>query len=112
MSHSYSDGRTLNHSPNSTFEQVLEARLSRRGLLKGAAALAVAGSLPLAGCATVLRREGNLGFRGIAVSAADAVRVPEGYSANVLYAWGDPVGHPSGSPAFKPDAGNTADEQA
>jgi secreted PhoX family phosphatase len=113
MSHSYSDGQTLNVSSNSTFEQILEARLSRRGLLKGTAALAVAGSLPLAGCATAgLRREGNLGFKGISVSTADAVRVPEGYSANVLYAWGDPVGHPSGSPAFKQDASNTADEQA
>lgn len=113
MSHSYSDGRTLNESPNATFDQILEARLSRRGLLKGAAALAVAGSLPLAGCAIGgLRREGNLGFKGISVSTADAVRVPEGYAANVLYAWGDPVGHPSASPAFKQDAGNSADEQA
>jgi len=112
MSHSYSDGQPLNASSNSTFEQILETRLSRRGLLKGAAALAVAGSLPLAGCATGLKREGRLGFKGISVSTADAVRVPEGYAANVLYAWGDPVGHPSGSPAFKPDASNTADEQA
>lgn len=113
MSHSYSDGRTLNVSPNATFDQILEARLSRRGLLKGAAALAVAGSLPLAGCATGgLSREGKLGFNAISVSTADAVRVPDGYAANVLYAWGDPVGHPSASPVFKTDASNTADEQA
>lgn len=113
MSHSYSDGRSLNDSANPTFEQILEARLSRRGLLKGAAALAVAGTLPLAGCAsTGTRREATLGFRGISISTADAVRVPQGYAANVLYAWGDPVGHPSGSPAFKADATNTADEQA
>ncbi len=114
MSHSYSDGQALNVSPNPTFKQILEARLSRRGLLKGAAALAVAGTLPLslAGCATGLRREGRLGFNSVPVSTADAVRVPEGYAANVLYAWGDPVGHPSASPAFKPDASNTADEQA
>jgi secreted PhoX family phosphatase len=111
MSHSYSDGQTLNVSSNSTFEQILEARLSRRGLLKGAAALAVAGSIP--GCATGgLSREGKLGFNAISVSTADAVRVPEGYAAKVLYAWGDPVGHPSASPAFKQDASNTADEQA
>ncbi len=113
MSHSYSDGRSLNDSSNPSFDQVLEARLSRRGLIKGAAALAVAGSLPLAGCAsTGPRREATLGFRGISTSTADAVQVPEGYTANVLYAWGDPVGHPSGSPAFKADASNTADEQA
>jgi len=115
MSHSYSDGQSLNQSSNPSFEQVLEARLSRRGMLKGAVALAVAGSLPLslAGCATSgLRRDTTFGFGGISISTADAVRVPEGYAANVLYAWGDPVGHPSGSPAFRRDAGNSADEQA
>jgi len=52
-----------------------------------------------------------LGFRGVPVSRADAVVVPEGYSAHVLAAWGDPVGLPGGSPAFAPDAGNTAAEQ-
>lgn len=114
MSHSYSDGRSLNSSANPSFEQILEARLSRRQVLQGAVALAVAGSLPLslAGCATGLKREGRLGFQGVSTSTADAVRVPDGYAANVLYAWGDPIGHPSGSPAFRPDAGNTADEQA
>ncbi|MDP3716103.1 MAG: DUF839 domain-containing protein, partial [Burkholderiales bacterium] len=115
MSHSYSDGRSLNAAPNATFEQILEARLSRRGLLKGAAALAAASALPLSlgACATTgLRREGRLGFSGITVSTADAVRVPAGYSAKVLYAWGDPVGHPSASPAFRHDAGNSAGEQA
>ena len=114
MSHSYSDGRSLNASANPGFEQILEARLSRRQVLQGAAALAVAGSLPLslAGCAAGLKRELHLGFRGISTSTADAVRVPEGYTAATFYAWGDPVGHPSGSPAFRPDAGNTADEQA
>jgi secreted PhoX family phosphatase len=115
MSHSYSDGRSLNDSSNATFDQVLEARLSRRGLLKGAGALALAAALPLSlvACATTgLRREGRLGFSGITVSTADAVRVPEGYAAKVLYAWGDPVGHPSGSPAFRQDAGNSAAEQA
>ncbi len=114
MSHSYSDGRSLNISSSQSFEQILEARLSRRQVLQGTAALALAGSLPLslAGCATGLKRELHLGFRGISTSAADTVRVPEGYAATTFYAWGDPIGHPSGAPAFKPDAGNTADEQA
>ncbi len=113
MSHSYSDGRSLNESSNTSFGEILEARLSRRGLLKGAAALATASALPLSGCAsTAAPREAKPGFRVISTSTADAVRVPEGYAANVLYAWGDPVGHPSGSPAFRADAGNSADEQA
>ncbi|MFN9490121.1 MAG: PhoX family protein [Betaproteobacteria bacterium] len=113
MSHSYREEVTLNPSSNTTFSEVLEARLSRRGLLKGAAAAAVAASLPLAGCAgTGGQREPVLGFTGISTSTADAVRVPQGYTASVLYAWGDPVGHQSGSPAFKPDASHSAAEQA
>ncbi|MCE2999333.1 MAG: hypothetical protein LW892_05810, partial [Betaproteobacteria bacterium] len=66
MSHSYREEVTLNPSSNTTFSEVLEARLSRRGLLKGAAAAAVAASLPLAGCAgTGGQREPVLGFTGI-----------------------------------------------
>lgn len=50
-----------------------------------------------------------LGFKGIPVSTADTVIVPEGYSAKVLIAWGDPV---SNGPAFRPDASNSAADQA
>ena len=50
-----------------------------------------------------------LGFTGIATSTADEVVVPPGYTAKVLIAWGEPV---SNGPAFKPDASNTAAEQA
>jgi secreted PhoX family phosphatase len=88
--------------------------MTRRGLLKGAAALGMVSSVPtwLAGCATGLKRAGTIGFKAIPVSSADTVTVPEGYAATVLYRWGDPVGHAAGSPAFKSDASNTADEQA
>jgi len=111
MSHSYSDQKTINPSSNQSFAEILHARLSRRDLLRTAAALAVVNALP--GCATgELRRENMLGFKGVPVSTADAVIVPEGYSASVLYAWGDPAGNPAGSPAFRHDATNTADEQA
>jgi secreted PhoX family phosphatase len=97
-----------------SFFQVLEARRSRRDILKGAAALTAWSVLPtgLAACATGMKRTATLGFKSVPVSTADAVRVPDGYSATALYKWGDPVGHASGSPAFRPDAGNTADEQA
>ncbi len=89
--------------------------MSRRELLKGAASFAAAGALPLslAGCASGgLKREGTLGFKSVAGSAADMVRVPEGYNARVLLAWGDPIGHASGSPAFRQDASNSAEDQA
>ena len=71
------------------------------------------GTLPMAGCAvSASRRDPAPGFAPVSTSTADAVRVPQGYTANVLYAWGDSVGHQSGSPAFRQDAGNTAAEQA
>jgi secreted PhoX family phosphatase len=38
--------------------------------------------------------------------------VPEGYIARPFYRWGDPTGIKNNMPAFKPDASNTADEQA
>jgi secreted PhoX family phosphatase len=115
MGHSYGDGSAVNQGHAPSFDEVLAKRLSRRDLLKAGAAAAIAGVLPpsLAGCATVgLRREGVLGFAGVPLSMADTVRVPAGYTATPLLKWGDPIGHASGSPAFKPDASNTADDQA
>ena len=115
MSHGYSDGKTLNPSSNPTFENVLTTRLSRRDLLKAGVASAIASSLPLslAGCASAgLKREGVLGFSAVPLSSADTVRVPAGYNVNTLLKWGDPIGHAAGSPAFKPDASNSAEEQA
>jgi secreted PhoX family phosphatase len=50
-----------------------------------------------------------LGFQGIPVSAADAVVVPPGYTAEVLISWGDPV---SKGPEFEQDASNSAADQA
>ncbi|MFN7288394.1 MAG: PhoX family protein, partial [Burkholderiales bacterium] len=53
-----------------------------------------------------------LGFQGISASAADGIRVPEGYEASVICKWGEPVGMPGNMPAFKADASNTAAEQS
>lgn len=49
-------------------------------------------------------------FRGVKASTVDDVVVPEGYVADVLYRWGDPIN--GRAPQFKPDASNSADEQA
>ena len=54
----------------------------------------------------------KLGFKGIAASSADAVRVPEGYEAQVLAPWGEPVGIAGAMPAWKEDASNSAADQA
>jgi secreted PhoX family phosphatase len=111
------DDMISNGSGNETFEAVVAARFSRRGFVSGG--LATAAVATLGGVSSLLRAvpvtaKGRrtkhlLGFPGIPVSTADEVVVPPGYTARVLIAWGDPV---SNGPAFRPDASNTAAEQA
>lgn len=104
-----------NNSGNQTFEEVVDARLSRRGFLKSgltAAALSLVGVDALLKAVPASAKTNNgplLGFHGIAVSAADTVVVPQGYTAEVLIAWGDPL---SNGPAFEQDASNSAADQA
>jgi hypothetical protein len=107
---------------NDTFEdqEIGAASISRRGFVKaglaatGTACFGEVESLLNAVSAVAFRNEPGsgrtlLGFKGIPVSAADTVVVPEGYSVKVLIAWGDPV---SDGPAFRQDASNTSVEQA
>jgi hypothetical protein len=114
------DDSVSNNSNNQTFQEVIEARVSRRGFLGGG--LATAASLSLGGVSALLKavpasaqnlgqgsRRPLLGFQGIPVLAADTVVVPPGYSAEVLIAWGDPV---SDGPKFAQDASNSAADQA
>ena len=108
-----------NTSDNETFEQVVEARLSRRGFLGGTLGTVAVASLSSVGAllqavpvSAKSKKNGNLpllGFAGIPVSSLDTVVLPEGYTAEVLIAWGDPV---SDGPAFMPNAGNSAANQA
>jgi secreted PhoX family phosphatase len=125
------DEGVSNTSGNEHFQDIVNARLSRRSFLTGGFAAAAAASL--GGVEAILKavpasaqeteeaddtdtriggRKGRrpvLGFESVPVSSADEVVVPKGYAADVLIAWGDPV---SNGPAFKQDASNTADEQA
>ncbi len=84
----------------------------------GAAGLAWLSALGLGGCAAAGRgdRTGpgpSLGFTSVPASMADAVQVPPGYVAQVLAPWGEPVGIAGAAmPAWKPDASNTAADQA
>jgi len=125
------DEGVSNTSSNEHFQDIVDTRLSRRNFLTGG--LATAAAVSLGGVEALLNavptaaqeieeaedtdvgREGRLGrrpmlgFESVAVSSADEVVVPKGYTADVLIAWGDPV---SNGPAFKQDASNTAEEQA
>ncbi|MGH7355920.1 MAG: PhoX family protein [Candidatus Rokuibacteriota bacterium] len=112
MSRNLHDAAVSNPSASPTFDDVLEARLSRRELMAGAAAASLVAALP--GCATT-QPSGTgprLTFTPIAPSDADALRVPPEYEARVLYRWGDPVGATAGMPEFRLDASNSAADQA
>ena len=125
------DEGVSNTSGNEQFQDIVNARLSRRNFLTGG--LATAAAVTLGGVEALLSavpaaargteeaedtdqdekslggRRPTLGFESVPVSLADEVVVPKGYTAEVLIAWGDPVSH---GPAFKQDASNTAVEQA
>ncbi|WP_111413617.1 PhoX family protein [Billgrantia lactosivorans] len=91
------DEPACNTSPNAYFGEVLEARMSRRSLLRGSLAAAVAGamatSLPFgralaAGTGTAAP---SIGFRAVPVGTTDSVVVPEGYRAQTFIPWGTPI---------------------
>jgi hypothetical protein len=99
-----------NPGANPSFSEVLHANLQRRRLLRGglsAAALSFLG-LP-AGLAPRHASAAPGGFASVPIVTDDIVHVPDGYLAEVLYAWGDPV---SDGPAFAADASNSAADQA
>jgi len=95
-----------NPSANPSFENVL---VSRRAFLQGGLGAAALGALP--GCVTRATRP-QITFTPIAPSSEDALRVPPGYEARVLFRWGDPVGAAAGMPEFRMDASNSAADQA
>jgi secreted PhoX family phosphatase len=100
-----------NRSSNPSIHEVSDP--ARRIFLRGGLGVAATGLLaPLAGCANLGGTGGPLlGFKSVPVSTADRIVVPEGYVAQVIAAWGEPVGLSGESPAFKEDGSNTAAEQ-
>jgi secreted PhoX family phosphatase len=84
------DEGSCNPSSNPTFEEILS--LSRRQVVQcGLGALAAA---MVGGPKELLAQSGGtalLGFTSVPLTGEDRVIVPRGYSATVLYAWGDPV---------------------
>jgi len=119
---------SLNPSSNPSIRDVIDSvAATRRQFVKGgvgAAALSAAGGLTLGGlvgtvhAAPVPAGPGfpGIGFESIPASTAtngavaDEVRVPPGYTAGVLVAWGDAI-MPGGT-AFVGDASETAAQQA
>ncbi|MBL8387500.1 MAG: PhoX family phosphatase [Hydrogenophaga sp.] len=99
-----------NPSDNPAFDQVLRSRLNRRSLLRGAGLVGTAaGTGALSACAGIGQDQGpalqSLGFGAVVKHTADKVVVPEGYTAQVIYALGDPLN--ASTPAFRNDGTDT-----
>jgi secreted PhoX family phosphatase len=82
------------------FDRLVEKGLSRRRFLQGSAAtmgLFLAAS-PLAKAVAAVSGSPLLGFKAVPASTDDTFVVPEGYVAEPLISWGDPI--LKGAPAF------------
>jgi len=110
---------STNPSTERHFDEIVSARLSRRGVLKGGLATAVgfmssvvlapsAAARPATASADVAAPGGLLGFEAIPLGYGNEVRVPLGYTATPFLPWGTPIA--GDYPAFQPGA-NTAAEQ-
>ncbi|SDC23015.1 hypothetical protein SAMN04488239_101455 [Ruegeria marina] len=102
----------INPRPAETdFDRVVEQALSRRGFLGGV--LAMGGFAALGGAVlpkTAAAASNRFAFEGIAASTADDIVVPQGYKAEVLVRWADPMW--SDSVAFDQASRGTAASQA
>jgi secreted PhoX family phosphatase len=116
----HEDDPVSNTSKNRHFNEIVAVNPQRRRLLQGglgAAALAFFGTPALTrmGEAVAGTVPAAPTFTPIAAAFADQVRVPPGYTAQVLYRWGDPTGIRRRMPEFQAVGGvsvNTAEEQA
>ncbi len=110
---------------NGSSNPELRAIIARRSVLKGGAGLAALSFLgglvgcngdgvgdptpslvPPAGGSVAPPRATTLSFNPVAKSVADAIRLPTGYYATVLYRLGDPIA--AGVPAFRNDGTDAA----
>ncbi|MFZ9298671.1 MAG: PhoX family protein [Hylemonella sp.] len=100
-----------NRSGNLSIHQVSDP--ARRLIIKGGLGLVSTSALTsLTACAS-LGGGPKLGFKAIPASSADKLVVPDGYSAQVLAPWGEPIGVTGAAmPPLKEDASSSAAEQA
>ena len=122
----YDDSAIVNASANPHMDDILSARLSRRGALRGGVSVTAAvllGGMGLSACGggnsnpavlpTPTPEPGPvtkslaLGFAAVAKNKKDVVTVPEGYQISILHALGDPLHF--GDESWKDDGSETAD---
>ena len=103
------EDNSTNASANATMGEIVAERLSRRDLAKGilavsAMAAAVSPLALLAGAGKASAQAANttpsFNFKEVASGVDDKHYVAEGYDADILIRWGDPV--LPGAPAFDP----------
>lgn len=119
------DDGTSNTSGNNHLTTLIEREIARtparRGFLKTSAMLGMTTMFGgvLAACGGGSDNDNNttakalaagtISFKAVSTFTGDAIVVPEGYTADVLLRWGDPV--VSGAPEFAPDASQGWAEQ-
>ncbi len=108
----HGDEPQCNTSGNRNFYDVMDVNLKRRGFLMGGLATIATGlfgnALTAKGALAQTASPGAmLGFAPVPISFEDTVVVPEGYSVQVLGAWGEPI--TGDMPGY--DAANTGAEQ-
>jgi len=117
-----SEDRGANASANPTMGEIIAARMTRRDIMRGALAVTAANAaiVPLAletaraqGATTASAAAANatpsFNFKEIASGSDENHYVAEGYDADILIRWGDPV--TPGAPAFDPQK-QTPDSQS
>lgn len=110
MAKDFADMEDSNRSDNPDIHSV--SNPSRRRLMAATGAAGVFAQL-VAGCAIPIDAgPARPGFKSVPPGVGDTLVVPEGYVAQVLAPWGEPVGMAGNMPAFRADAGNSAAEQA
>lgn len=93
------------------FDRIVEAAITRRGLLGGVLSVGALSALGVAVVPSAARAATDrFAFDAISTSTSDAITVPPGYSANVLVRWGDPL--TSDAPAFDHATRGTGASQA
>ena len=118
MAKDFSTMEDSNRSANPSIHDVIAQTASapdRRQVLQGAGLLGLLALLqPLTACTTpaAASPRGTLGFTGIAPGVGDALVVPPGYMAQVIAAWGEPIGIAGQMPAFRTDGSNSDEDQA
>jgi uncharacterized protein len=108
----YEDSENVGRNPsgNPTLGDVIAARYRRRDILKGAlgvaAIAATVSPLAIAAAQKAQARTGAFQFKEVAAGVDERHHVAEGYDADILMRWGDPV--LPGAPAFDPSQQSAA----